>query len=346
MIYNLDRDTKHRILEQYKRDALIYRQQKQNERLKRIQEEREFILDRIRKEKESELYLRQAKLERQKDQMKEYYDLIKKLKIDKPGYFYIPHNRDVVNKNWGNRSVEYPNNYQIRNNNNNIYIKNNISYNRGVTYNPIKREGEYVRKRDNMKDYLTDRNNNREVKINLKQEKQKRMKYYKDILDLQNYEIQKNDVNEFGTIDPIIIRRVKKNSIIDDPYNRKRNYNFGDSMLSHNPITNPENDIFYNKYLLKDQNTNNNNSNNINIYRRSVNNNNIGCDFNNQRFKLINNSGDFFTKNRSLSCIDIFRNNDVQNINQRKYYLNNYNDFNYHNIGKNLNNKCCINYNI
>ena len=54
MLYNLDKNTKKNILDQYKQEALNYRQKKQNERLKRIQEEREYILECMRKEKEAE----------------------------------------------------------------------------------------------------------------------------------------------------------------------------------------------------------------------------------------------------------------------------------------------------
>jgi hypothetical protein len=343
MLYNLDRNTKRNILEEYKQEAIKYRQRNENERLKRIQEEREYILERTRKEQESELYLKQAKLQEQNELMKEYYDSIRLLKIDKPGYHFIPSKKEVVNKNWGNRSYEYSLNNTNRNNNNSKIIKDGIDNNKGDSYQNnnnnislFQKDRDYVRKKDIMNDFLTSRNNTKELEIQLKQEKQKRIKYYKDILDSQYSELQNNFRILYGTRDPVIIKRIKKNSLTDNPYAKKWNYDFGNSKLSHNPITNPENDINYNKYLFKVKNKND--IYNLNNYKNNVNNNAIG--FNNNKNKLVNDSQNNFIKNRSQSCINIFRNIQENNFNPEKNILNKYNNYNYnYQNGNNMNDK-------
>ena len=106
MLYNLDKNTKKNILDQYKQEALNYRQKKQNERLKRIQEEREYILECMRKEKEAELRLKEEKIQKQNEQMKEYYALLKNLNYDKPGYHHNSRNNEIINKNWGKSRFE------------------------------------------------------------------------------------------------------------------------------------------------------------------------------------------------------------------------------------------------
>lgn len=350
MLSNLDRNTKHNILEQYKRDAISYRQQKQNERIKRIQEEREYILERIRKEKETDFRLKQEKLKRQKDQMKEYYNIIKRLKIDKPGYHLKPHNREVINKNWGkNRYESEMKNKIIENNNNiansNIIInKDNLHQNKNLSQS--QKEREYVRKEDNMSNYLTDKNNMKEFQKYLFQEKQKRIKYYKDILDSQYQEIQSKNKEKYGTLDPLIVRREKRNNLIDNPYSRNSQYDFGSSSLSHNPITNPENNIHYNKYLFKENssgtNKRNNYNNNLKIYERNKE-NNTGHIFANNffKFKTSDNSHQNNGLSNNRSSINIFRHNLndnlEQNNNKEKNNINKYINYKYQNINNNYN---------
>ena len=318
MIYNLDKTTKQNILAQYKQDALNYRQRKQNERLKRIQEEREYILDRIRKEREADMRLKEEKIQRQNEQMKEYHDLLKSLRYDKPGYHFKPKYNDVINKNWGQPRM-LPNisaggkEIKKENNKNNLLNNNNESSDLRKM-SPSQKEREYIRKEDNMSSYLTDDNNKKEFEKYLIQQKEKRQKYYKDILDIQYKEIQNKNKDLYGTIDPLIVRREKRKILTDNPYVKKTPYDFGQSSLSHNPITNPENNIYYNKYLLK----NSSNSSNFQIYERNVNKNNNGHIFNNNidQFKTIDNQRNNFSFNNSKSSINIFRNNPNKNLAQ------------------------------
>lgn len=303
MIYSLDKATKQNILAQYKQAALNYRQKKQNERIKRIQEEREYILDLIKKERETDIKLREEKNKLKNEQMKEYHDLIKKFKYDIPGYHFRPRKDTVINKNWGNRSIEtnIPNNRrEINKNKNEILIKN---------LNPRQKEREYIRKEDNMNNYLTDDNNNKEFERYLIQQKEKRQKYYREILDSQYKEIQNKNKELYGTIDPLIVKREKRKNISVKPYSQKASYDFGQSALSHNPITNPENNILYNKYLFK--------INTKNIFKDDMRNGNViknGHIYNNniEQFRTINDQKHNLAFNNSKSSINIFRNEPIK----------------------------------
>ena len=65
------------------------------------------------------------------------------------------------------------------------------------------------------------------------------------------------------------MKKQQKYYVFDEPFNYRRNVDFGKSELSHNPITNPVNDIHHNKYidtLLMDNQYDNNFNNNINQY--------------------------------------------------------------------------------
>ena len=115
-----------------------------------------------------------------------------------------------------------------------------------------KRERDIIYKRDIIGKYLTDENNTEELVKDLKREKEKSQRYYKEINDLQYLEYQKKNKKLFGTIDPLIIRRAKRKIITDNPFSHKIKNDFWKSDLSYNPILNPENNVHYNKYLFKE----------------------------------------------------------------------------------------------
>ena len=46
MFFNLDKNTKQNLFNQYKQEAINYRQKKSNEKQRRIQEEREYLAKR------------------------------------------------------------------------------------------------------------------------------------------------------------------------------------------------------------------------------------------------------------------------------------------------------------
>lgn len=319
MLYNLDRYTKQSILAQYKQDALNYRQKRQNERLKRIQEEREYILDVMRRERETDMRLKEEKIKIQNEQMKEYQDLLKKLKYDIPGYHYKSQKKEVINKNWGKSFIEsniQNNKKEINKNENNKFLNSNDNKDKTERkLSPSQKEREYIRKEDNMSNYLTDDNNKKDFEKYLIQQKEKRQKYYREILDTQYQEMLNKNKDLYGTIDPLIVGREKKKNITENPYTKNSQYDFGQSTLSHNPITNPENNIYYNKYLFR-----NNDRIKYKGISRNENANKNGHFFNNiySQFKTIDNLKQNLGYDNSKSSINIFRNN-PNKISQQSY---------------------------
>ena len=85
--------------------------------------------------------------------------------------------------------------------------------------------------------------------INFKKKKENRYLFFKDLLFSQYQDSINKNFNLYGTQDELIIKQKKKKILTDNPYIYNKNYNFGASTLSHNPITNPENNYNYNKYI-------------------------------------------------------------------------------------------------
>ena len=54
MLFNLDRNLKHSILEEYKKEALLYEQRRQQEKQQKIKEEQEY-LDKINKKEKKKM---------------------------------------------------------------------------------------------------------------------------------------------------------------------------------------------------------------------------------------------------------------------------------------------------
>ena len=330
MLFNLDKISKHNILEQYKQAALDYKQKKQKEKERRIKEEKEYIEELERKQKQTDIILKQEKLKRQNEEMKEYKIMIKNLNYDKPGFHYKHRNNDdITNKNWGKNNLYsgIPKNIKKAENNHiskNLEIFNNNSYlsTPKRKMSPSQKEREYVRKEDSIGKFFSDIPNLEEFERYMNEQKEKRQKYYREILDSQYNEIQNKNKNLYGTIDPVIIRRERRNILTENPYVKKTNYYFGKSTLSHNPITNPENNVYYNKYLFNKNNLGGNLSNN---YIGNTNSNDYGHIFNNDinQFKEIENPNNNFGLNNSKSCRNIFRNNSYSIFGKKQNNINN-----------------------
>jgi hypothetical protein len=117
-----------------------------------------------------------------------------------------------------------------------------------------KREKEIILRRDIIGKYLTDENNTEELVKDLRRDQEKSRQFYKEINDLQYLEYQKNNIDLYGTIDPLIIKRYKRKFLTENPYHMKIKNDYWKSNLAHNPIINPENDMNYNKYIFKEEN--------------------------------------------------------------------------------------------
>ena len=337
MFFNLDKNSKQNILNEYKQEALNYHQKKKDERQKRIQEEREYIAQREKLEKEADEKIYREKLQRKNTQMEEYQSMLMKTKNNIPGYRHNSYKNDIILNNWGGQEINHQiqNNPKIQNKNantnqqtnvsnleNNIIAQNNEDSN--LSWRGRRGRGEF-RNEDHLNNLLNDNNiNNQDINNYMKGEKEYKQKKYKDLLYSQFKEANNKNLDLYGTNDPVILERKRKRYLSENPYAKKNNYEFGNSTLSHNPITNPQNNMDYNKYLrFSESNNNINNRNNINnintINNYQTQNNNFEQNLGN---KLLNNnkrpidefkSNNYDTSNMKMNRGDI-NNNYNQNI--------------------------------
>ena len=332
MFFNLDKNTKQNLLNEYKQEALNYYQKKKDERQKKLQEEREYLNQREQLEKEADEKLFREKLQRKNAQMEEYQSMLIKTKNNIPGYRHNQNKSDIVLNNWGghekNHQIQNSPQRQNQNTPKNISnLKNNIISNENNEQDWRERRGRKIfRNEDHLVQFLNDDRNDKELNNMIKGEKEYKQKIYKDLLYSQFEEANNRNLNLYGTIDPLILERRKKRNLSENPYAKKNNYEFGKSNLSHNPITNPENNIDYNRYLRFSEsnnnirtnvnlNTNNNNSyqvNNYQIQQNNYNNQNNNNAYNNKKYN------DFKTINYDISAMNMNRgemNNNYNNIN-------------------------------
>ena len=325
MFFNVDKNTKQNLLNEYKQEALNFYQKKKDERQKKIQEEREYITQREQLEKAADEKLFREKLLRKNAQMEEYQSMLIKTKNNIPGYRHNQNKSDIVLNNWGGKEISHKiqNNPQIQNQNitpkNISNLKNNIISHENEQDWRERRGRKIFRNEDHLVKFLNDDRNDKELNNMIKGEKEYKQKIYKDLLYSQFEEANNRNLNIYGTIDPLILERRKKRNLSENPYAKKNNYEFGKSNLSHNPITNPQNNIEYNKYLRFSE-SNNNIRNNINQNNNNNNNyqvNNYQIQKNNYDHQNINNN----YNNRI--------NYDIQTMNTNRGEMNNnYNSIN------------------
>lgn len=295
MLFNLDRNLKQSILAEYKKEALLHQEKKQLEKQQKIKEEKEY-LDKLNKQDEQTLQKLREEEEIRKNNQKKYYEEI----------FNSPdknsRKKELIIKIW-----ERNDSHQTPLKENNIFRKEaNNKYE--VDYNiltPLQRQKMYIRKGDDhMNKYLTDEQNNKELSNYLKEEKDYRQKYYRDLINSQFEEAQRINKDRYGTNDILVIERKRKRYFNENQYSPNKKY-FGKSNLLHNPIVNPENNLGYNKYI---------------NYR--LNKSNI---FKNKEFNTLNNSNDIIelNKNKKNSIEEYTPNKRTIKIDNK----NNYKDF-------------------
>ena len=259
MLGNINRKLKKNILEQFRQEAINYRERKKYEKLKRIQEEKDFLLKQEKLFNNDKERINKEKHRKKEQEFNEYNLMLSKLHSKTPVY-RIKNSSSTLNTN-NKRPV----------------IKFNIKE-LDKNKNLFRRERDIILRRDIIGKYLTDENNTEELFKDLRREKEKSQKYYKEINDLQFSEYQKNNMKRFGTIDPLIVRRAKRKLLTENPFSHKIKYDYWKSNLSNNPILNPENNVHYNKYLFQEnfdceKNDNNNDNNNNDNNKNNINNN-------------------------------------------------------------------------
>lgn len=332
MLFNLDRQTKQSILNQYKQEALDHEKKKQMERQRKIQEEREYLAQNEKKEIELEDKKRNERLRKQAEVMNDYQNMLKTTS-DRRNY----HSRieDVKINNYGynigfDNYNSQPQPQNMQNNYNSQRItpvhNNNPENNRQLT--PNQKERALIRREDHMGNYLTDRVNENELKSFYQNQKQDRQKYYKEMLDMQCQQRAAAQQPIYETRNANIINYQKRFRLPADPYNLNRNQDFGQSTLTHNPITNPTNNMQYNKYINVDQFTNQNEQNNYggngynNYNNFNSNSSNPGVGGNNYSNYGNNfNGNNYYPPNNSGNGYNNY--NNIDSNNPQPYYQNN-----------------------
>jgi len=268
MLCNVNKNLKRNILEQFKQEALNYKERKKYEKLKKIQEEKEYLL------KQEQIYnndvelINKEKHKKKEQEINAYNLMLTKLHSKTPNFRYNSNPNTKVKKPIIKFNV------------------NEIEKNQSLQ----KRQKDIIYRRDIIGEYLTDENNTEELFKDLRREKEKSQRFYKEINDLQYLEYQKNNINLFGTIDPLIVKRAKKKILTEDPFSSKIKYDYWKSNLTNNPILNPENNVHYNRYLFQEEvDCNNYNNMIMNEKNRNKNNNSIDTNYqrNNIKVKLI-----------------------------------------------------------
>ena len=350
MFFNLDRNSKQNLFNQYKQEALDYRQKKNIEKQKRIQEEREYLARRELLEKEADERIFREKLQRKNAQREEYNSMLMKTKNNIPGYRHNTNkNKEVVLNNWGGQEK----NHQIQIQNNipqSPPQQNDVNTNKNFITIP---QGEGTpwkgrksfRNEDHLGNFLNDDRNDQELTNYIKSEKEYKQKMYKDLLYSQFQEATNKNLNLYGTNDPLIVERKRKRYLSQDPFAKNNNYDFSKSSLSHNPIVDPQNNLEYNKYLQfseSQRNINNRgnyqiNNNNVNNQRMQYQNNNNTPNINNvnntynnynplEEFK--SNNYDTLNMNRGMKVNNNFNQNLVMENNNSNININNINNNN------------------
>ena len=343
MFFNLDKNSKQNLLNEYKQEAQNYYQKKKEERQRRIQEEREYLAQRELLEKEADEKVYREKMKKKNAQMKEYQTMLKN-KSNFPGYRHNSNKNDIVLNNWGGQERNYLTIPRVQSqtqiNNQNF---GSIIIPQGKQDSPWRGRRRGYKNEDHMRNLLNDNRNDQEINNHIKEENEYKQKLYKDLLFSQYEEAKSKNLNLYGTNDPLILERKRKRHLSENPYAKKSTYEFGKSNLTHNPITDPQNNIYYNKYLKFSESSNNLNNRNNN-YQKQNNNyeQNLGNINYNNNYNIINNSN--YNNIKSVNNNNAINNNNYNNNFNKiqpleEFKGSNYepNSFNGNNYNTNLN---------
>ena len=364
MYFNLDRQRKQKLLNDYKKELLDYQRKKQEAKKLKIQEERNFLHETEIKQQKSDEIILQEQNRKKKALMQEYLDMIKKSKNYLPGYHFQPKNKEVIINNWGKSKEEF---YKENNINNNFHINHkNNSYdtNKFNNLSEIEKVKQLIKPVDSMFQFLTDEQNENEVKSYFLKQKQNKQNFYKNLLYSQHDDSVKKNLNLYGTEDILILKQKKKKLLTENPYRQKNEYRFGKSNLVNNPILNPENNMRYNKYFKelypdiptdRTDNSNcqdNNDENNQNSNNAPNNLNDEGNDNNNNTNNMKeynfnnNNYKNKYINGKVENNMAKNGNNIINNFNNNKVFYYDYykNNINKNNPNLRINNRLSRNY--
>ena len=280
MLFNLDKESKKNILEHYRREALISSLRKIEQRKKEREEDKFNLEQKEQRQNEIMEIINKEKLAKKEKLKREYNLMLQRTKG------FLNKKNQLILKNWGQKREPFvlpvlnSENSGINKDKDNKLLLNEISNDNFEKLTQNQKQKEILKQIDHMNGYLTDKQNEKEMKQFFKIRKENRYNFYRDLLFSQYQEAINKDFNLYGTNDEIIIKQKKRKNLTSNPYILKRNYDFGSSSLVHNPIINPENNYNYNKYIdYQSYRLNPNNSRNNNLYKfQNVENLKLSCD--------------------------------------------------------------------
>ncbi len=345
MYFNLDRQKKQKILNNYKKELLEHQRKKQEAKKLKIQEERNFLIESEIKQQQSEEKILQEQNRKKKALMQEYLDMIKKTKNYLPGYHFQPKNKEVIINNWGKSKEEF---YKDNNINKNFHIINH-GYNNNLydvnkfnNLSEIEKVRQIIKPVDSMNKFLTDEQNENEVKSYFLKRKQNKENYYKNLFYSQHNDSVKKNLNLYGTEDILILKQKKKKLLTENPYRQKGENRFSNSYLENNPILSPQNNMRYNKYFKElfpdipierdhnrnysinyDKNTENKNIASNNLINVEINDNNNNYNNNNlNEYSINNNYKNNYINEKVVNNMAKNGNNIINNFNNKGLYYN------------------------
>ena len=169
MLCNVNKNLKKNILEQFRQEAINYKERKKYEKLKKIKEEKEYLLKQEQIYNNDEELLNKEKHKKQEQEINEYNLMLSKFHSKTPNFRY--------NSNPNNKIKKHIIKFNV----------NEIEKNQSLQ----KREKDIIYRRDIIGKYLTDEDNTEELIKDLRKEKEKSQRFYKEINDLQYLEYQK-----------------------------------------------------------------------------------------------------------------------------------------------------------
>lgn len=186
MLFNIDRNTKQNILNQYKQDALDYENRKAEEKKRKIEEERAYIAQSLQQDAQYQNKMEMERARRKNEIMGEYQRMLQQNQ-GRPAH--RSRIEDVKINNYGydpSRSdpTQYLQQVQMNANAGSNQMQNKSSeYDRATS--PSQREKLLIRREDHMGNYLTDKVNENELKNYFKNQKVNQQILYKQMLDDQ-----------------------------------------------------------------------------------------------------------------------------------------------------------------
>ena len=206
MLFNLDKQSKKNILENYRHEALISSLRKIEQKKKEKEEDKFNLEQKEMRQKEMLDMINKERIEKKENLKKEYNLMLQRTKG------FLPKNNHLIVKNWGQKKEPLylpalnSESYSFNNKNNEkkksiLNIKNNFN-----NLNLNQQEKEILKQVDHMNEFLTDEQNEKEVKQYFKIRKENRHHFYKDLLFSQYQEAINKNFTLYGILSKGVLK--------------------------------------------------------------------------------------------------------------------------------------------